>query len=297
MNRLSGVHTIMPTPFTSGGALDKGSLRELTGFLVGLGVDGVVVLGVMGEAHKLSESEQEQVIAITVEAADGRIPVFAGAGAAGTDLAVAKASRAQGLGASGLLVAPPPVQNDRVILDYYQRIGEAVSIPIILHDYPEATGTRMSVELVARLYEQVPAVQAVKLEEPPTGPKITALRRLGCEISIVGGLGGLYFLEELERGADGIMTGLAYPDLLVAIYRAYRSGDLDEARTLFFGACPLLRFEFQAGVGLALRKEIYRRRGAISSAYVRHPGAQIDEVLERELDVVLEHCGFTEVKG
>jgi 4-hydroxy-tetrahydrodipicolinate synthase len=295
MGRFTGVHTIMPTPFTDEGELDLASLSRLTEFLVELGVDGVVVLGVMGEAPKLSEPEQEEVIRTTVAAAQGRIPVFAGSGAAGTDLAVLRSRRALELGAAGLLVAPPPVQSDGVILEYYRRIGSAVGETIILHDYPAATAIRLSPELVARLFDEVPEVQVIKLEEPPTGPKISAIRALGSDISIVGGLGGLYFLEELERGADGMMTGLSFPDLLISIYRAYTAGSRAEARRLFFDACPLLRHEFQAGIGLALRKEIYRRRGAIASAFVRHPGAQIDDRLRSELDAVLEHCGLAGV--
>ena len=294
MSRFAGVYTIMPTPFEESGDLDLASLERLTEFLVGLGVDGVVVLGVMGEAPKLSEEEHEAVIRTTVSAAAGRIPVFAGSGAAGTDLAVRKSSRAIELGASGLLVAPPPVQNDSTIAEYYRRVGEAVGEPIILHDYPAATGIRLSPELVARLFEEVPEVEVIKLEEPPTGPKVTAIRKLGSPISIVGGLGGMFFLEELERGSDGMMTGLSFPDILIAIYRAYVSGKRDEARQLFFDSCPLLRWEFQPGIGLALRKEIYRRRGAIATAFVRHPGAQFDPQLGSELEAVLRHCNLAD---
>ena len=292
MSSFTGVHTIMPTPFTADGSLDLPSLERLTGFLVDLGVDGVVVLGALGEAPKLSEEEQAQVVTTTVAAARGRIPVFAGSGAAGTDLAIMRSRRAIELGAAGLLVAPPPVQNDETIFEYYRRIGEAVDTTIILHDYPAVTGVLLDARLVARLYEEIPAVRVIKLEEPPTGPKIDALRRLGSQISIVGGLGGQYFLEELGRGANGIMTGLSYPDLLVAIYRAYTAGDLEEAKRVFYSAAPLLRYEFQPGIGLAIRKEIYRRRGAIQSAHVRHPGAQFDEQLGRELDDVLAFCGL-----
>lgn len=294
--RLQGVYTIMPTPFTDDGSLDLASLERLTDFLVELEVDGLVVLGVMGEAPKLSESEQEEVIRTTVQAAAGRVPVYVGSGAAGTDLAVQKSLRALELGGAGLLVAPPPVQSDEVILAYYRRISEAVASPIILHDYPAATGIRLSPELVARLSE-LEHVRVLKLEEPPTGPKISAIRRLGSEISILGGLGGTYFLEELMRGADGMMTGFSYPELLQAIYRAFTRGDRAEAARLFYRACPLLRYEFQPGIGLALRKEVYRRRGAIASAYVRHPGAQIDEALRRELDGVLAFCGLEEVRA
>lgn len=293
--KLSGVHTIMPTPFQDDGGLDLESLAQLTDFLVKLGVDGVVVLGVMGEAPKLSESEQESVITTTVKAANGRIPVFTGAGAAGTDLAVQKCKRALELGAAGLLVAPPPVQKDSVIFEYYRRINAAVDKPIILHDYPAATGIQLSPELVVKLHSELEHVSVIKLEETPSAPKVSALRNLGSDISIVGGLGGMFFLEELDRGADGMMTGFSYPDVLKAIYTAYTSGNRKRAADIFYRACPLLRYEFQPGIGLALRKEVYRQRGAIRSAYVRHPGAQIDEQLKKELAEVIAFCELDQV--
>lgn len=287
-----GVYTIMPTPFTDEGALDLGSLERLTDVLISLGVDGLVVLGVMGEAPKLSQEEQDEVIATTVRAASGRVPVYAGSGAAGTDLAVARSVNAVKLGAAGLLVAPPPVQSDAVIFEYYRRVNEAVNGTIILHDYPAATGVTLSPALVAKLHAELERVQVIKLEETPSAPKVSAIRTLGSDISIVGGLGGMFFLEELERGANGMMTGFSYPEVLVAIYRAYTSGDTARARKVFYDACPILRYEFQPGIGLALRKEVYRQRGAIASAFVRHPGAQIDAPLRRELLSVLDHCSL-----
>lgn len=292
MSRFSGVHTIMPTPFKEGGALDLVSLETLTEFLVQLGVDGLVVLGVMGEAPKLSQREQDEVITTTVQAAGGRVPVFAGSGAEGTDLAVERSRSALSLGASGLLVAPPPVQSDAVIFEYYRRIDAAVEGLIMLHDYPAATGVKLSPQLVAELHAELTQVGVIKLEETPSAPKVSAIRKLGSNIGIVGGLGGMFFLEELERGSDGMMTGFSYPEVLVAIYRAYRAGDKDKARSLFYRACPVLRYEFQPGVGLALRKEVYRQRGAVRSAFVRHPGTQIDEQLRAELASALHASGL-----
>lgn len=292
----SGVYTIMPTPFQDDGSLDLPSLEKLTAFLANQGVDGVVVLGVMGEAPKLSQKEQDEVITTTVKAA-GEMPVFAGSGAAGTDLAVEKSLNALSLGAAGLLVAPPPVQNDAVIFEYYRRINEQVSGTIILHDYPAATGIRLSPELVKKLHDELKQVTVIKLEETPSAPKVSALRKLGSDISIVGGLGGMFFLEELERGSSGMMTGFSYPEILVAIHKAYTAGDREEAARIFYEACPLLRYEFQPGIGLALRKEVYRQRGAIASAFVRHPGVQIDEQMRNELANVLAFCQLDEVVG
>jgi 4-hydroxy-tetrahydrodipicolinate synthase len=290
--RFGGVHTIMPTPFTEAGELDLPSLERLTDFLIGLGVDGLVVLGVLGEAQKLTEDERDAVITTTVAAAAGRVPVYAGAGGAGTELAVARGRRMLAGGAAGLMVAPPPVQNDAVIRTFYQRHHEALGAPLILHDYPAVTGISLGAELVAEMHEQLPSVVVIKLEEIPSLPKVSRLRALGSNIGIVGGLGGSFLLEELMRGADGIMTGLSYPELLVQIVAAWYAGDVETAKRGVYVACPLLRYEFQPGIGLAIRKEVYRRRGAIATAHVRHPGAQVDDAIRLELTSVLEACGL-----
>lgn len=292
--RFGGVHTIMPTPFTDTGDLDLPSLERLTEFLIGRGVDGLCVLGVMGEAPKLTQDERDDVLRTTVEAASGRVPVYAGAGGAGTDLALNRGRRAIELGAAGLLVAPPPVQNDAVIREFYRRHDANLDTTIILHDYPAATNIRLSPELVAEMHDAFPSVKVIKLEETPSLPKITKLRDLGSDIAIVGGLGGMFVYEELERGADGIMTGLSYPELLVDIVREHKAGNREKARQIFYAACPLLRYEFQPGIGLALRKEVYRRRGAITSAFVRHPGTQIDDHLRNELSQAIQACGLPE---
>lgn len=296
---LRGVYTIMPTPFHDDGRLDERSLARLTEFLIGLGVDGLTVLGFLGEAHKLSEAEQETVVKVVTHTAAGRVPVFAGASSGGVSLGVERGLRFIELGASGLMVAPL-TSDSAPLLAQYRALDDALAsaqphAPIIIHDYPAATGVRLSADQIAVLNREVRAVTTVKLEDPPTGPKINALRRLGGEIGILGGLGGLYLVEELGRGADGIMTGLSFPELLVSVTKAHLSGEpaaMESARTAFYQAAALLRFEFQPGVGLAIRKEIYRRRGAVESAYVRSPGAQLDDALAEELDAVLNHVGF-----
>jgi 4-hydroxy-tetrahydrodipicolinate synthase len=292
---LSGVHVIMPTPFDAAGKLDLESLHTLTNFLISKGANGLVVMGVMGEAPKLGEAEQAAVISGTVQAAKGRVPVFVGSGAGGTDLAIQKSAKAMELGASGLLVAPPPVQNDTVIFDYYKRINDALGALIILHDYPVSTGILLSVPLVTRLHGELEQVKVIKLEETPSAPKTSNIRKQNPNLSILGGLGGLYMLEELQRGANGIMTGFSYPDILQAIYTAYTAGNLELAKKIFYQSCALMRYEFQPGIGIALRKEVYRQRGAIQNPYVRQPGAQIDETMRKELEQILEFSRLEEL--
>lgn len=288
---VTGVHTIMPTPFTPAGALDEESLARMVRFLADAGVDGVTVLGYLGEAHKLSEAEQDVVVTITAQAAGGRIKVFSGASAGGVRVSVERGLRFLELGADGLMVAPVSDQPVTVVAQY-RELDAALSanggrVPVIVHDYPAATGIRLTAAILARLHSEVPSVTTVKLEDAPTPSKVQALKALAPELSVLGGLGGLYLLEELGRGADGVMTGVSFPELLTDAVARSAAGEEDvrvAAHAGYRAAGAYLNFEFQPGVGLAIRKEVYRRRGAIESATVRAPGAVLDPALERELD-------------
>jgi 4-hydroxy-tetrahydrodipicolinate synthase len=282
---LHGIHPIVVTPFTLDGEIDEPSIATLTAFMLAAGVDGLAILGAMGEADKLSGTERETVVRAFRAALPAGKNLVVGTGAPGTDVAIAFSRRAVELGADALLVAPPPVQNDATLFAYYERVADAVSVPIVLHDFPSSTGIVMTAELIARLANDIPHVDYVKLEDPPTGPKISRIRELARKtFQIVGAYGGMFALEELERGAIGIMTGFAYPELLVALYDAHRAGDRAEAERLFFGMLPLIRFEFQPKLGISLRKHILKRRGAIATTRVRHPGAEADPETLRELE-------------
>lgn len=287
---LAGIYPIVPTPFDDKGAIDGDSIGTLTEFMVGCRVDGLAILGVMGEADKLTEAERDDVVQAFRKVLPRDRALVVDAGAPGTDAAIHACARAIELGADALLVGPPRIQNDTVLFEYYARIARVVAAPIIVHDYPPATGVLMSPPLLARLYRELERVQYVKLEDAPTGPKMARVRELaGDGFGVFGALGGLYALEELERGAVGIMTGFAYPELLVRLYRLHRDGDLSGAADLFYAILPLVRFEFQPGLGVSLRKTILARRGAIRTATVRHPGAPADPVTLRQLDRILEH--------
>lgn len=287
-----GIYPIMPTPFTDKGEVDKASLVTLVQFMKDRNMDGMTVLGMMGEAPKLSEAEQDLVVEMVVSAADG-LPVIVGTGAASTHLAVERSRRAAELGAAGFLIAPPPSKSEAAIFNYYRSVSDAVDKPIILHDYPEVTGVQMSSSLVARMGREISRVEYIKLEEAPTGKKITELReKEGSDIHIFGALGGVYCLEELRRGAIGIMTGFAYPEVLKDICLKHSQGDNQGAEETFYRYVALMRYEFQPVLGLPLRKEIYKRRGAIKSTYIRPPGPSLDHHHLEELDNMLSFLGL-----
>ncbi|HEV2282456.1 MAG TPA: dihydrodipicolinate synthase family protein [bacterium] len=287
---LAGIYPIAPTPFDEQGRIDVESVQTMTAFMLLCGVDGLAILGVMGEVDRLTDAERDQVVEAFRRALPAGKSLVVGAGANGTDAAIQACRRAEGLGADALLVTPPRVQNEAVLFGYYERVAQAAVVPLIVQDYPPATGVLMPPAFLARLYKELERVEYVKLEDGPTGLKMDRIRALAGEaFGIFGALGGVYAHEELERGAVGIMSGLAYPELLVRLYRLHRAGDAAGAASLFYDFVNLARFEFQPGIGVSLRKEILVRRGAIRTATVRHPGAVADPVTLRQLDRIVEH--------
>ena len=290
---LHGVLPILPTPFTENGAVDEASMRRLIDFELEVGVHGVSVLGFMGEAHRLAGFERKQVVAASVDQAAGAFPVWVGVLAFGAAGAIEQAREAQELGAAGAFVAPPPVQSDQAIFDYYASVAEAVEIPIAIHDFPESFKTLLSAELIARMGNEIAGVRYIKLEDYPVLAKMSSIQRLAPEsIGIFGGLGGMYFLEELQRGSRGVMTGFAWPEVLLAVYDAFRAGEVETAAAIFDRYVPLIRYEFQPKIGLAYRKHVYRERGIIDTTFIRPPGMHIDDYTRKELTAVIRRAGF-----
>ncbi len=292
---MQGIYNIVPTPFDESGAVDGTSLRRLIDFVIGTGVDGLTILGFLGEAAKLSESERSQVIDITVATADGRLPVVVGATAPATDPSVAFARDAVSRGAAGLLVAPPRMArpNEVAVQRHYQVLAEAVDVPIVVQDFPTSSGVFMTPAFIGRLATEVPSCRYLKLEDDPTAQKVTAILAVKPDIAIFGGLGGNFMLEELQRGAVGMMTGFGFPEIFVSIYRAFRTGEVERARDTFYRYLPLIRYENQPGLNLPLRKLIYTKRGAMDHAAPRRPYPPLDEVTPVELEAILEHLGLT----
>jgi 4-hydroxy-tetrahydrodipicolinate synthase len=165
-----------------------------------------------------------------------------------------------------------------------------VDIEIVVQDYPPISGYAMEPALLARIARQIPRARTIKLEDPPTPYKTSRILEAAGDIDvrIFGGLGGVFLLEELMAGATGAMTGFAFPEVLVDIVRRYRSGRIDEAADVFYRAVPLMRFEFQEGIGMAIRKEVLHRRGALATPATRAPGAALDKTTREALDRVME---------
>ena len=286
-----GVFSVLPTPFRAGGEIDRESLARVVDVIAGAGVKGVTALGVTGEVSRLTERERATVTEIVVKQVAGRAKVIVGASADGLRTCIEYSREAKALGASAVMVSPPRATklNSESVVNHYRALAEAVDLPIVVQDYPPISGFAMEAGLLARIAREVPAARTIKLEDPPTPFKTARILAAAGEVkvAILGGLGGVFLLEELMAGAAGVMTGFAYPEVLVQVVSLYRAGKLDEAANVFFKFVPLMRFEFQEGIGMAIRKEVFRRRGAIADASTRQPGPVLDDGTRAALDRVL----------
>ena len=286
-----GVYIIAATPFTDEGAVDLPSVDSLTDFYLGCGVHGFTLLGMMGEAHKLTADESLSVVNRVIGRAQGR-QVIVGVSHAGLENVRRLSHEAMMAGAAGVMVAPPPgLKGDEGLYNYYAQVFQALGphIPVVYQDYPQTTGVYLPVSVFERLVDDFEQLVMLKHEDAPGLAKLTKVREGekkpgGRRVSILVGNGGLYYPQEMRRGADGAMTGFAWPEMLVQVYELFAQGRPEEAEDLFDIYLPLVRHEVQPGIGLALRKEVLFRRGAIKSPRQRAPGSSLTAVDKTELD-------------
>ena len=281
-----GVIPILATPFLDDESLDTSSLSRMIRFFGSMGIRSVTLLGVLGESNRLADSERAMLIAAAVEA-DSEVSVIVGCSHTGTRAAMVLAREAERLGASAVMIAPTkqPAPNDDAVFEYYRRIADSTTLPVVLQDHPASTEVFMSAAFILRMVKEIPSIAAIKAEAVPSPNKIAVLRK-STELPILTGLGGLYGFFDLERGSDGFNTGFAFPEILLAIVAAAKAHDLDRAYAIYRRYLPLMVFEQQPG--LAIRKEILRLRGLIDHARVRHPGGNIDPASAAQLAHLLE---------
>jgi 4-hydroxy-tetrahydrodipicolinate synthase len=286
-----GVFAIAATPFTDEGALDIDSIDRMVDFYLECGVSGLTILGVMGEASKLSGEESTAVAKRILDRLDGKIPVIVGVSAPSMQAIESLTTRVMEMGAAGIMVAPMQgLRTDQQIEGYFHSVCKALGdTPIVLQDYPPSTNVWFSTPLLNRLFTDLPSLKVLKHEDWPGLRKLTQFRADEAagerrRVSVLVGNGGLFLPQELQRGADGAMTGFAFPEMLVQVCELHAAGATDRAEDLFDAYLPLVRYEQQIGIGLAIRKEILRRRGVISSPRTRAPGPSLDVYDHKELD-------------
>ncbi len=276
----AGVWIIVPTPFDADEAVDEPSVAQMIRFMERLGVSGVTVAGVLGEAVKLTENERDVLVRAAVAATDGRLPVCVGSSGGSPHIVTERLVRAKALGAACSLLSPTsaPGLSDSDVLELFSRAG-AVGLPIIVQDHPESSGVSMSTSLLLQMICEIGSVAGIKEEVRNTGPKISALLRgmesdvAGMrEVPILAGLGAVNGVNDILRGAHGFMTGVAVPEVLLAIMN--HRDDPNALAELERQYLPLLQLEDR--LGLAARKWVYAQRGLIADPRLRSPGGAAD---------------------
>ena len=292
--RASGVYVIAVTPFQPDGRIDTSSIDRVTDFYLECGVSGITALGVMGEAPKLDAHESVSLVRHMVRRA-GNIPVIVGVTSPGFAPMRALARESMEAGAAGVMIAPPTtLRTDDQIVAYYRQAREAIGddVPFALQDYPLAFSVVMTPDVLRRIVSENPSCVMLKIEDWPSLEKITSLRQLEKNgamrrVSVLTGNGAIFVDYELERGSDGAMTGYAFPDMLVDLVKLSSSGARDQAHDLFDAHLPLIRYEQQPGVGLAVRKYILVKRGAIEHDAQRKPASSLSATARAEVDYLL----------
>ena len=289
-----GMHWMLATPFNQNEEVDYESIPNLVGKAISSGCTGVVGLGVMGEAARLTDRERTKIAEKIINSAEN-LPVTLGTTANGTKAMIERSKEAEQVGAAAVMVSAPsmPKSNLDALFGYYHQLAEQITIPIVMQDYPQTSGVEMPVDFIVRVANEIPNVKYLKLEDPPTPTKISAIRnKIQDRMGIFGGLGGVFLLDELRRGSIGAMTGFAYPEILVQICNEYKNSKSELAEKLFYDHLPLIQFEQQEGIGLAIRKAGIHHRGLISHPTVRHPAGQLAETTYNELLEMIKRVGL-----
>jgi 4-hydroxy-tetrahydrodipicolinate synthase len=303
LSNARGVCVIAPTPFLDDGRIDNASVDRMTDFFLGAGVAGITVLGQMGEAPKLDHAEAIDVAQRVIRRAT--VPVIVGVSAAGFAAMRSLARASMEAGAAGVMIAPPnTLRTDEQITGYFRQAAEAIGhdVPFVLQDYPLTFSVVMTPGVIRRIVMDNPSCVMLKHEDWPGLEKISALRgyeRDGSmrHISILCGNGGLFLDFELERGANGAMTGYCFPDMLADVVRLHGEGRRDAMHDLFDAHLPLIRYEQQQGIGLAVRKYVLMRRGVIASQAQRRPAVQLSPAARAEVDYLLERVARVDARA
>jgi 4-hydroxy-tetrahydrodipicolinate synthase len=290
-----GVYLITVTPFTDDGALDLASTDRLIDFYLEKGATGLTVLGVMGEAPKLTADESRQYVRRVLARVGGKVPTIVGVSSPGFAAMGELAKGVMDMGAAGVMVGPAStVKTDDQAVSYYEMAAETLgpSVPFCVQDHPLAYGAQLPVPVLLRIFKSIATAVMLKHEDWP-GPglaKLAAIRAASTRgeirrISILAGNGGGLFLpEELSRGADGAMTGFSYPEMMADVVKAHAAGSVERAHDLFDAYLPLARYEQQSALGLAVRKYLLIKRGAIASAAIRKPGPKLSSADIADID-------------
>jgi 4-hydroxy-tetrahydrodipicolinate synthase len=287
--QMRGMFPILVTPFDEQSRIDVDSLQSLVEFLISAGVHGIgVALG--SEVFKFTESERQLVTRTVVEQARGRVPVVINSGGGGTEQTLHYSALAQDGGADALMIMPPSFMpaGGAQIRAFFKTISDAVHLPIFIQDTDRA---HVSANLALQIAGESEHVRYIKVESHPTTAMVAETAGVaGNTLTVFGGAGGNYFIEEMRRGSVGTMPSCSHPEAFVKVWNCFQAGDEQGAREVFYRRIlPINRISAQGwGAFYHVHKEILRQRGVIRTAVVRGPVAPLDELTRRELQAVID---------
>ena len=288
-----GFVAISVTPLQADGAIDYSGIGPLMDFYISCGAVGITLLGVMGEAHRMTDDDARTVVDAAAEAISGRVPVLVGISDASLQRVTSLAEYGMRRGCAGVMLQPlAGLQGDATIAAYFKYVADELGpdVPICVQDFPKASGVHISIDVWRRIIEACPSVAMLKHEDEPGLGKLSAIReaeQAGLRrVPILTGNNGIHLLQELDRGADGAMTGFAFPDALSRVIELHRSGARERAEDLFDRYLPANRHELRTGI--AVRKEILHRRGAIATGRARFPAKPLTAIDHAELGRLLQ---------
>jgi 4-hydroxy-tetrahydrodipicolinate synthase len=305
LTKAEGVYVIAATPFQDDGRIDVKSTDSMVDFYRACGCTGMTILGVMGEAPKLDQDESIAISKQIISRAGSAMPVIVGVSSPGFANMRTLARTVMDAGAAGVMIAPPnTLRTDDQITTYYKQAVDAIGddIPFCVQDFPLTFSVQMSPKVIRQIIQDLPSCVMVKHEDWPGLEKISAMRGFEADgsmrhVSILCGNGGLFIDFECERGADGAMTGYAFPDMLVELVKLQKAGKRDQAHDLFDAHLPMIRYEQQPGAGLAVRKYLLKKRGVIASDAQRKPGAGLSAKARAEVDYLFDRLAKLDARA
>lgn len=297
LDKISGLFVVAQTPFADDGAVDLNSIDSLSAFYYRHGAQGLTVLGVSGEAAKLTPTEAIAVATRFVEASEGR-PIIAGVSNPSLAQLAEVTGACMAAGCAGVMIAPAAsVKTDEDLFRYFGAVFDQIGdTPVVLQDFPFASGVKMSVPAILKLMELFPQIKVVKEEDLPSCQKISRMKaEMGREFRILTGNNALYLTHEMERGIDGPMAGFSFPEVLTGVYDLMKGGERDAAHDLFDRYLPLMRYEALGEWGIAVRKLIMHKRGAMASPAMRKPAPALSATDLEEIQYLLDRIGLDDL--
>jgi len=298
MHEIGGVLPVMTVPFLSDGTVDLASIPKLVEYCIAGKSHGIVIFGLASELYKLNDSERIEILKKVLDSVDSRIPVIVGTEHSGTKAAVARSVEAEKLGASAVMLYPPTfVKPDEAnVLSYFKAVGSAINIPVIIQDAPAWTGVPLPVSLLSRIIQEQPNANYIKLESPPIGDKAKLLKNAGFHV--IAGYGAIHLMEDFSSGIDGFMPGCGFPQIFVEIDKLFKSGDIQQAKTLHQLVLPLLVFQLTSlDTLIEIQKLLLKKLNIFTTSYCREPHVSLSAERIAYLNILLKEIGLKDLEG